>query len=475
MIAMKHTVLIVDDEPMVLSSLKKILEMEGHEVLMASSGNAAIELLDREKADLMLVDLRMPGLTGIETCTQARSINPAMPVIVMTAHSAPASAVEAMQCGAYDYVLKPFDVLALLNLVSRALASGEEDRDTPPVGSVAEDEQLVGHAACMLDVYKRIGQVAASDIPVLIRGEKGTGKEMVARAIWKHSLRAAKPLVLVNCAALPEALLESELFGHEQGAFTGAVAQSIGRFEQANGGTIVLDEIGDLPPAIQVKLLRVLQEGTFERVGGSTTIQTDVRIIAATHRHLETLLEAGTFREDLYYRLKVATIRVPPLREHPEDIPELATYFLRRGCDVLRRTGVRLSAEAQAILTAHSWPGNVRELQHCINQAIVFSPGGWILPEHIRLGLGRTELESDKQSVDALRDRARAILSSSAGTAYHRFIGQVEAAIITEAVKRTGGNMVKASRLLGISRPTLRAKVREYGIQPGGTAPELQG
>jgi DNA-binding NtrC family response regulator len=466
---MKHTVLIVDDEPTVLSSLRKVLELEGHQVLAATSGNAALEVLGREGPHLMLVDLRMPGLSGIETCTQARALKPGLPVIVMTAHSAPDTAIAAMKCGAYDYVIKPFDVVALIALVDRALQASKLEPPTVPIWSADDGERLVGSSPAMLGVYKRIGQVASSDLGVLIRGESGTGKELIARAIWTHSLRASKPLVSVNCAALPEALLESELFGHEKGAFTSAVSQRIGRFEQADGGTLFLDEVGDLSPGTQVKLLRVLQERTFERVGGSTSMKADVRIIAATHRNLEALLEAGRFREDLYYRLKVATITVPPLREHAEDIRDLADYFLRRGCAAQKRSGVAFSSEAAAALEAHSWPGNVRELEHCVSEAIVFCPGRWILPEHLRFGVPAPDGTGGAQAVNALRDRARQLLASHSGGAYHRFISEVEGSIIMEALKTTGGNLLQAAQILGISRPTLRVKMRSYGIRVGET------
>ena len=460
-------ILVVDDERNVLTSFQHLLGKKGHEVLTAKSGEQALSLLGSNSPDLILMDIRMAGLSGLETFRQAKAIVPKVPVIMMTAYGTTDTAIEAMKLGAFEYTLKPFDIPKLTALIERALAMGQLMR-TPVTYGVADadarTQRIIGKSSKMVEVYKLIGQVAPSNVTVLIRGESGTGKELVARAIYHHSQRAERPFIAVNCAAIPETLLESELFGYEKGAFTGAVARKPGKFEQASGGTILLDEVGDMSPSTQAKVLRVIQEGTCERLGGHETIRVDVRLLAATNQDLEALIRARQFREDLYYRLNVVTITVPPLRERRDDIPLLAEYFLKRYGRELQKHGLRLSAEALERLSAYEWPGNVRELENCIKQAIVLATGDVLMPDHLRLGPS-AQVRSTPESLNVLRELARQHLEQAPGSAHQQLMEQVEAQIILEALTQTQGNLAQAAKLMGITRPTLREKIAKYRIQ----------
>ncbi|MCI0588595.1 MAG: sigma-54 dependent transcriptional regulator [Planctomycetes bacterium] len=458
-------ILIADDDEGIRSALASTFEKQGHETLVAASGEEALGFLRGGCPDLLLIDLRMPGLSGLETLERVRAACPEVPVILMTAYGSTEAVIEAMKLGASDYVAKPFDPADLLARAERALLAARLARSVPLPGPRTGPEPIDGIVAncpMMLDVLMKIGRVAPSDTTVLVRGESGTGKELVARAIHRHGRRARHPFIVVHCAAIPDTLLESELFGHEKGAFTGASARKIGRFEQAHGGTVFLDEIGDMSPAIQARILRVVQHGTLERLGGGETIRVDARVISATHRPLEAFVREGRFREDLYYRLSVFTISLPPLRERG-DIPLLAEHFLRLQRARLGKPQLRLSPGALERLLAYPWPGNVRELEHALQQAAILSAGGAIQPEHLRLeehaGPPRTDV------VAAIRHLANESLSRQPGSAHGSMVDLVERHAIVEALRRTCDNLARSARLLGISRPTLRSKIRALGIE----------
>ena len=464
-------ILVVDDERNVLTSFQRLLAKDGHDVLTARSGEEALRLLGSRTPDLMLMDIRMAGLSGLETFQRAKTLAPKVPVIMMTAYGTTETAIETMKLGAFEYVLKPFDIPALRTLIAKALEVSRTMRRGVAYGAadVAEPaDRIIGQSPKMFEVYKLIGQVAPSQVTVLIRGDSGTGKELVARAIYHHSQRAQQPFLAVNCAAIPETLLESELFGSEKGAFTGAATRRIGKFEQVQGGTIFLDEIGDMTVATQAKILRVLQEQACERLGGQETLRLDVRVLAATNKNLEALRQQGAFRDDLYYRLSTVTITVPALRERTEDIPLLAEYFLRRYSRAFQKDELRLSPEVLDALQSYDWPGNVRELENTLQQAILLAKGGVILSEHLKLeptvaavpgATPASELSATWQQL------ARQHLTDSPGQAHAHLIERAEAHVILAALQQTQGNLAQAAKLLGITRPTLREKIVKYRIQ----------
>jgi two-component system nitrogen regulation response regulator GlnG len=376
--------LLIDDEADVQYSFRRIFDSPALELATASSGEEGLRLIPRFKPDLVLMDIRMgAGMNGLETLRRLRQLDARLPCIMMTAYGTTQTAIEAMKLGAYDYLLKPFDVPKLQQLVGDALKAARAMRQVVSYEPLLESEDydlgIVGRCEAMQNVFKLIGQLSASDATALITGESGTGKELVARAIYSHSRRAEQPFLAINCAAIPENLLESELFGHERGAFTGAATQRIGKFEQCHRGTLFLDEIGDMTPPTQTKILRVLQSGTFERVGGNQPIAVDVRVIAATNKPLEEAVAARQFREDLFYRLNVVRIVVPPLREREGDIPLLVNYFLKKFA-VLPQPPKSISRDALAALGRYAWPGNVRELENAIRRALVVAKGDAILP-----------------------------------------------------------------------------------------------
>ncbi|HSY73852.1 MAG TPA: sigma-54 dependent transcriptional regulator, partial [Dongiaceae bacterium] len=380
---MSNKLLLIDDEEDVRYSFQRIFDSPEIEMATASSGEEGIKVIPKFKPDLVLMDVRMGGMNGLETLRKIRAANPKLLVILMTAYGTTQTAIEAMKLGAYDYLLKPFDAVKIKELVGNALKAARDMKQVVSYQPLLESEDyeqgIVGRSSSMQQVFKLIGQVAVSNATALITGESGTGKELVARAIYHHSERSTQPFLAVNCAAIPEQLLESELFGHEKGSFTGATNQRVGKFEQCNKGTIFLDEIGDMTPATQTKILRVLQSGTFERVGGNQPIQVDVRVIAATNKPLEAAVAAKQFREDLFYRLNVVRIPIPPLRERPDDIPLLVNYFLEKNARELKRPPKSVAASVIKTLEKYHWPGNVRELENAIRRAHVMAKSDAIL------------------------------------------------------------------------------------------------
>ena len=378
------TILIVDDDAEIRYSLTRVFSSRGYQVAEAASGEQGVGLVKKGPApDLVFLDVRMGGMGGIETLRLIRSANPRQLVVLMTAFGTAQTAIEAMKYGAFDYVMKPFDPPKVLAIAEAALKTHADLRAAgdykPAINTEDYKEGIVGNSPVMQEVFKIIGQVTASDVTVMITGESGTGKELVARSIWKHSHRASKPFIAVNCAAIPDNLIESELFGHERGSFTGATGQRIGKFELCDSGTIFLDEIGDMAPATQTKILRVLQTGEIQRVGGTETLKVDVRVIGATNKDLEAMVKAKTFREDLYYRLNVVRIKMPALRERAEDIPPIIDFCLQNLAKQRKTHVTRVSSETLAVLTRYPWPGNVRELENVIYRSAVIAQGDAIL------------------------------------------------------------------------------------------------
>jgi len=462
--------LVIDDEPNTLYSFERCLSTDTLQVLPAATARAGIALVESARPDAVIVDVRLPDMSGLEAYDRMRAIDPRLPVIVITAHGSTDTAIEAMKRGAFDYLLKPVELHRLREVVTRAL----ELRRLAHVPAVPEpelgDEQaglIVGRAPAMQELYKAIGRVAPQDVTVLVLGESGTGKELIARAIVQYSRRAAQPFLAINCAAIPESLLESELFGHERGAFTGADRRRIGKFEQVDGGTIFLDEIGDMSPATQSKVLRLLQEQQFERVGDNHTIRTDVRVIAATNKDLPKLVAEGRFREDLFYRLNGFTIHVPPLRERSDDLPVLVEHFIKLFNREFGKSVCGLAPAASRLLEAHSWPGNVRELQSAIRYAVVHATGDVItpqcLPDGVRPLLPATARTSDGTQLE-LDTLVRELLASRTPDLYRRVCARVDRVVLEEVLRHARGNLVQAADILGISRTTLRAKLRALGL-----------
>jgi len=474
-------VLIVDDDHQLRMSFERLLAAEGFETRTASSGEAGIAAVREALPDVVIMDVRMPGLSGLEAYAAMREIEPRLPVIIMTAYGTTDIAIEATKMGAFDYILKPFDIPDILKLLDKAVTAGRSMRNRVAVGAEADaaaTEAIVGRSPSMQELYKAIGRVAPTDATVLIRGESGTGKELVARAVYQHSLRADKPFLVINCVAIPETLLESELFGYEKGAFTGAASRKVGKIEQANHGTVFLDEIGDMPLSIQAKLLRLLQEQNVERLGGRQVIPVDVRIIAATNRDLEAAVRDGLFREDLYYRLKVVTLALPPLRERPDDIPLLARYFLASHARDMGQTDPGLSPEALALLGARPWPGNVRELSNTLKKALIFNRGAPLGPDEVQKAAGEPLREGAVagESLDeAVARFVRQELTSGREGVFEELMDHFGLRIIREALEATGGNRTQAARLLGLSRPTLIAKIEKYGLRIAARVQSGQG
>ncbi len=466
-----NSILVVDDDSQLRRSFNKLLREEGYEVRTAPSGEAGLEAVEQRVPDLVIMDVRMPGMGGIETFQAMRKIDPKLPVIVMTAFGTTETAIEATKLGAFDYLLKPFDIPDILTVIEQALEAGRFMRSRVEMDVVPETtatDAIIGRSQPMQEVYKSIGRVAPTEATVLVRGESGTGKELVARAVFQHSLRADKAFQVINCVAIPETLLESELFGYEKGAFTGAVSRRVGKIEQANGGTVFLDEIGDMPLSIQAKILRLLQDKSIERLGGRETIPIDVRIIAATNRNLEAALSEGRFREDLYYRLKVVAIELPPLRERRGDAPLLCDHFLVRFAREMNIDNPGMTEEALAAVESHSWPGNVRELANTLQKALIFSRGYPIRPEDItqavRDDAGRT-LTDDADIDKAIRQWAREnLIAAGRKDLFTHLMNHFSEILISEALNLTGGNRTRAAALLGISRPTLHDRMEKYGL-----------
>ena len=467
-------ILIADDEDSLRWVLEKGLRQAGYDVTAVRDGDSALRAFAESPFDLVFLDVRMPGMDGLTALGKLRELRPDAHVIVMTAHGTMETAIQAMQRGAYDYLAKPFDLDEVLLLAERALAARrltqEVARLRTGLQEVWEFGALIGRHPRMQEVYKTIGRIAASDVTVLLRGESGTGKELVARAIHHYSRRAGRPFVAVSAAAIPGTLLESELFGHERGAFTDARERKLGKLELAHGGTLFLDEIGDMPPDLQTKLLRALQERTIERVGGHEPIRIDVRVLAATNRDLEALMRDGRFREDLFYRLNVVTLNLPPLRERRRDIPLLVEHFLSKYAAELGERGV--APEALDRLVGHDWPGNVRELENVVQRAMVMATTGVILPEHLPIGpVSAAASVAIDATLDEIIERkllecVRGLREHASANLYDLMIGLVEKPLLRAVLRETGGNQVRAAQILGINRNTLRKKLTEHGIDP---------
>ncbi|UCD57927.1 MAG: sigma-54-dependent Fis family transcriptional regulator [Candidatus Hydrogenedentota bacterium] len=468
-------ILIVDDDPHLRQSFGRLLSDEAYEVRTAASGEAGLEAIRRELPDLVIMDIRMPGMSGLEAFRAMHEIDPKLPVIIMTAYGTTDTAIEATKRGAFDYLLKPFDIPDILALIKQALEAGRFMRSRVEMDAVSETasgDALIGRSQSMQEVYKTIGRVAPTDATVLIRGESGTGKELVARAVYQHSLRANKPFQVINCVAIPETLLESELFGYEKGAFTGAVGRRFGKIEQANGGTVFLDEIGDMPLSIQAKILRLLQGKSIERLGGRELIPVDVRIIAATNRNLETALNEGRFREDLYYRLKVVTVELPPLRDRKGDTPLLCDYFLARFAKEMGIDNPGMTDEALAVIESHAWPGNVRELANALQKALIFSRSYPIRPEDISqavFGAAKQKATDRETTEKAIRQWVReSLITGNREDLFSYLMDHFTEILISEVLELTRGNRTRAAELLGISRTTLHSRMEKCGLTERG-------
>jgi DNA-binding NtrC family response regulator len=465
---MAHLLLIDDDPALVREQVQLAFPGPGHRVVVAEDGARGIACVRRDPPDAILLDLRLPDQSGLDVHTAIREIDARIPVVFVTMSKTADAAIEAMKQGAFDYLPKPLDLEQLKRVVREALDVAKRMRSpvllAPAACDLDAEGAMFGSCPAMLETYKAIGRVAAQDVTVLITGESGTGKELVARAIYQHSARSKAPFFALNCAAIPEHLLESELFGHEKGAFTGADRRRIGRFEQCNGGTVLLDEIGDMPISLQPKILRLLQEQTFERVGGSDTIRTDVRVIAASHRDLKARFADEKFRADLYYRLGVFTIHLPSLRERGEDLPMLARHYLLRFSRQLGREVRTISTEALEQLCAHDWPGNIRELQSVLKQALLHASGAVLLP-HFLPPLVSARHSTPMPDAFSLEAFIRPRLAPDTQNLYAETHEQVDRLLFTRVLDYTRGNQRDAARVLGISRQTMRVKMRALGLQ----------
>jgi two-component system nitrogen regulation response regulator GlnG len=514
MAATKPTILVIDDDSEIRYSLTRVLSSRDYAVTAVGSGEEAVAAVNQAAPDVIFLDIRMGGMGGIETLQHIRSINPRQLVILMTAFGTAQTAIEAMKYGAFDYIMKPFAPQKVLTLAEDALKTHAELRAAgeykPSLNTEDYKEGIVGSSAPMQEVFKTIGQVTASDVTVMITGESGTGKELVARSIFKHSHRANKAFIAVNCAAIPDNLIESDLFGHERGSYTGATAQRIGKFELCDGGTIFLDEIGDMALATQTKILRVLQEGEIQRVGGAETIKVDVRVIAATNKDLEEIVKARAFREDLYYRLNVVRIRMPPLRERLEDIPQIVDYLLQT-LEKQKKTRVKkVAAEALAVLMRYPWPGNVRELENVICRSAVVAQGDTVLwkdlPPEIREAGGASETsrlpatpaetpaastvpgeeptinrppepaaeptailtpapETPAVSPLTLNDALDFVYAQLKAEDKEPVLERLEREMVARVLKDEHGNLVRASERLGMTRTTLRKRIDALGLK----------
>jgi two-component system nitrogen regulation response regulator GlnG len=474
------TLLLIDDEPSIQHAFRRAFRAPDFALVTASSAAEGLAALTRKTPDAVILDVHLGDASGLETFEQIRRRDARIPVILITGHGTTDLAIEAMKRGAYEYLLKPLELPQLRDLVAKACQSSRL-MHVPAVVAGAEPEAatadvLVGRCPQMQEVYKAVGRVAPQDVTVLITGESGTGKELIARAVYQHSRRAGQPFLAINCAAIPETLLESELFGHEKGAFTGADRRRVGKFEQCHGGTLFLDEVGDLHPLTQAKLLRVLQEQRFERLGGNETVQTDVRIIAATNAELEKRAAAGRFRQDLYFRLNVFPIHLPPLRQRGDDLALLVDYFLRRFGRELDKPAPAVPPETLDALRRYDWPGNVRELQSALKQALLQMRGTVLLPEFLPATILRPQNPSTKSQSPGtdlgfgtwdlevfIQDR----IAAGSEDLYAECLNQLERRLLTRILQHTGGNQVQAARILGITRGSLRTKLRALNITIG--------
>lgn len=464
-------ILVIDDEQDVLYSFRRIMASDSVEILGAKDPEQGLLLLSQEKPSIILLDLRIGRASGLDVLRKIRGLDLKLPVIMMTAYGGTSTIIEAMKLGAFDYLQKPFDMAHLKQVIASALKAARDMQQVvsyePLLGSEDYDLGIIGKSPQMQRVFKLIGQVAASNAVALITGESGTGKELVARAIYHHSERSERPFLAINCAAIPENLLESELFGYEKGAFTGATSMRIGKFEQCNGGTIFLDEIGDMSLPTQAKILRVLQSGTFERVGGQQTIKIDVRFVAATNKPLEEAVARKEFREDLFYRLNVVRIEMPALRERKSDIPLLVNYFLKKIADQSSAKPKRISPEAMQLMQAHNWPGNVRELENSLQRAVVVSRGDVITEAAFTFG-AQPVIEPTPETAggqDPLAAFAKQLIARAKANNSIKLIPAAEKELIVQALQETAGNQVQAAKLLGITRATLRSRIAKFKIQ----------
>jgi len=471
-------ILIIDDDEGLIHFLSRYFKRKGHKVTACLSGREALEKITTDDFDLIMLDYKMPEINGLDTLSEIKSFEVKTPVIIMTAYGTTDLAIETMKRGAYDYLIKPFNRKDLTRIVGEALRANRQMKEVVRLPSAApsispaydkDTLQIIGNSRNMQEIFKIIGQVAQENISVLITGESGTGKELVAKAVYHHSRRKDKPFIAINCAAIPETLFESELFGHERGAFTGAERTYIGKIERCDHGTLFLDEIGEMSPSVQSKLLRVLQEGEFERIGGNQTLKADVRVIAATNKNLEKEIEFGRFRKDLYWRLKVISIDMPPLRRRREDIAHLADYFLMRFNAEYDRPLCHLSEGALIKLEAYSWPGNVRELENCIRRAVLLSTGDVITEQNLMIPDADAEhlLNSftREQLIDRLKEKLEEIIPEilrlSKQDIHANIIDLVEETLILKALQACGDNQVQAAKMLGISRNTLRHRLKK--------------
>jgi len=484
---MMNHLLVIDDDPLLRVMLGDCFSGPGYRVRAVSTAGEGLAAFREHRPDVVLIDVHLPDMSGLNLFQQLHALDATVPMIFITASDASDLAIQAIKLGSFDYLVKPLNLKQVFDLVKRALHLRR--LMTVPV-SVGESsgqasggrDAFVGRCPAMSEVYKAIGRVAPHDVNVLIRGPSGTGKELVARAIYQHSRRSSKAFMAINCAALPEALLESELFGHEKGSFTGADRQRIGKFEQISGGTLFLDEIGDMPLPLQAKILRVLQEHQFQRVGGSETITTDVRIIAATHRNLEAAIVAERFRGDLFYRLNGFSIELPPLRERTEDLPLLIEHLLRRFGQALNKEVQKVAPEVMELLLRQPWPGNVRELQSVLQQAILQSAGPIILMEDLPRSIRGTALSAEPvraggEGLEGL-DMERFVehaLKEANPELYARSLERLERFLITRVLRQTGGHQTKAAELLGITRGSLRNKIRTLGLRVVSVADDPDG
>lgn len=484
-----ETILLIDDEVDVLYSFRRIFADSGVDILTSSNGEEGLAKILSAKPDMVLMDVRMAGLSGLETLRKIRELDTKLPVIIMTAYGTTQTAIEAMKLGAYNYILKPFDVPKLKSLIFTTLKASKAIHQTNAFKPLLETEDyeqgIIGRSEPMQEVFKLIGQVASSSATVMVTGESGTGKELIAKSLHKNGNRAAKPFIAINCAAIPETLLESELFGHEKGAFTGAHTQRIGRFEHCHGGTLFLDEVGDMPLATQAKILRIIQTGAFERVGGNTLVSVDVRIIAATNKALEVAVAKKEFREDLFYRLNVVRIHMPTLRERRGDIKLLVNFFIKKISQTQGQLPKSISEQALEALESHSWPGNVRELENVIHRALVVATGDIILlgnlPAELQVSSAEKSPVPDSRSgsevptpnapshsnpaqPQSVEQLSKLLFQWARTQKQLRILPAVERALVIQSLAETNGNQVQAAKLLGITRATLRKRIEKFAI-----------
>lgn len=472
-----QSLLVIDDETSILKAFQRAFSNETTTVLTAKNGAEGESHFVKFKPDVVVIDLSLPDTTGLELYKRLREIDSRVPFIFITGHGTVASAIEATKMGAYDYLFKPLELDEIRALLDKAFNLSRMIRVQPVLVDSDNDEDtsgdaIVGRCRAMKEVYKSIGRVASQNLTVLLLGESGTGKELVAQAIYHHSARANGPFQAINCAAIPDALLESEIFGHEKGAFTDAHRQRIGKLEQADGGTLFLDEVGDMSPLTQAKVLRVLQDQSFERVGGNTTINVDARIIAATNHDLKKLVSEGLFRSDLYFRLSVVTIHLPPLRDREDDLRMLAEFFLRKYSDEFGKDVRTIAPEALRMLEQYHWPGNVRELESVVKQSLLTARGNVLLPEFLppttdaALLKGLPAAGEEYLTSSFVAER----LQASSDNLYAEAITTAESQLFRQVLRHTAGNQLKAAAILGISRVTLRSKLKSLGIDAGDFA-----